>query len=206
MSFIIDHLSDIESLVPTLRGRLDPSRIAVAGHSLGGHTATILLGATLTDSDTGITHSLLDPRIKAGIVIAAPGNGGSDLSDFAYENYRSLRHPSFAEMKTKALVVVGDQDVSPYLSKRGADWRADSYTHSPGPKDLLTLVGGEHGLGGIAGHDAKETTDESPLMVAVVQRMTMAWLKGAFGEGSEAWGDACKALKGLERVGSVESK
>jgi hypothetical protein len=130
--------------------------------------------------------------------------GGSDLSDFAYENYRSLRHPSFAEMKTRALVVVGDQDVSPYLSKRGADWRADPDKHSPGPKDLLTLVGGEHGLGGIAGYDAKETMDESPLMVAVVQRMTVAWLRGALGEESEAWGEACKALEGLWGVGSVE--
>jgi dienelactone hydrolase len=203
MSFIIDHLSDIESMVPTLQGRLDRSRIAVAGQSLGGHTATILLGATLTDPDTGITHSLVDPRIKAGIVIAAPGNGGSDLSDFAYENYRSLSHPSFAEMKTKALVVVGNQDASPYLSKRGADWRADPfpYTYSPGPKDLLTLIGGEHGLGGIAGYDAKETTDESPLVVAVVQRMTVAWLRGALGEESKAWGRRVRLWRGSREWG-----
>jgi hypothetical protein len=109
-------------------------------------------------------------------------------------------------METKALVIGGDQDVSPYLSKRGADWRADPYKHSSGPKDLLTLVGGEHGLEGIAGYDAKEMMDESPLMVAVVQRMTVAWLRGALGEESEAWGKACKALEGLGRVGSVESK
>jgi hypothetical protein len=99
-------------------------------------------------------------------------------------------------MKTKALVVVGDQDVSPYLSKRGADWRANPCKHSPGPKDLLTLVGGEHGLGGIAGYDAKETTDKSPLMVAVVQRMTVAWLRGALGEESEAWGRRVRLWRG----------
>lgn len=206
MSFIIDHLDAIESQVPTLQGRLDRSRIAVAGHSLGGQTATILLGATLTDPDSGEIYSLRDPRIKAGIVIAAPGNGGKDLSTFAYENYTCLRHPSFAEMKTKALVVVGDKDAMPYLTTRGADWRADPYVHAPGPKDLLTLVGGEHGLGGIAGFDAKETTDESPEMVAVVQRMTVAWLKTALGESGEAWGEACKALEGLKGLGSVSSK
>jgi hypothetical protein len=154
------------------------------------------LGATLTDPDSGIVYSLPDPRIKAGIVIAAPGNGGSDLSTFAYENYTCLRHPSFAEMKTKALVVAGDQDASPYLSKRGADWRVDPYTHSPGPKDLLILVGGEHGLG-ISGYDVKETTDESPQMVAVVQRMTVTWLRSALREGGEVWGEACKGLEGL---------
>lgn len=97
------------------------SRIAVAGHSLGGHTAAILLGATLTDLDTRITHSLANRRIRAGIVIAAPGNGGSDLSDFVYEKYHSLHYPSFAETKTKALVIVGDQEISPFLNKRGAD-------------------------------------------------------------------------------------
>jgi predicted dienelactone hydrolase len=206
MKFILDHLDDIESSVPTLQGRLDRSSIAVAGHSLGGQTATLLLGATLTDPDSGIVYSFPDPRIKAGIVIAAPGNGGADLSTFAYENYTCLRHPSFTEMKTKALVIAGDQDASPYLSKRGADWRVDPYTHSPGPKDLLILVGGEHGLGGISGYDAKETTDESPQVVAVVQRMTVAWLRSTFGEGGEVWGEACKALEVLGGVGNVESK
>jgi predicted dienelactone hydrolase len=206
MSFILDHLDTIESHVPTLQGRLDKTRIAVAGHSLGGQTATILLGATLTDPDSEEVYSLSDPRIKAGIVIAAPGNGGKDLSTFAYENYACLRHPSFAEMKTKALVVVGDKDASPYLSTRGADWRADPYEYSPGPKDLLTLVGGEHGLGGIAGYDAKETTDESPVMLAIVQRMTVAWLKSALGGGGEAWDEARKALEELKAVGKVESK
>jgi pimeloyl-ACP methyl ester carboxylesterase len=206
MKFILDHLDDVESLVPTLQGRLDRSHIAIAGHSLGGQTATLLLGATLTDPDSGTVYPLPDPRIKAGIVIAAPGNGGSNLSTFAYENYTCLRHPSFAEMKTKVLVVAGDQDESPYLSKRSAGWRVDPYTHSPGPKDLLMLVGGEHGLGGISGYDANETTDESPQTVAVVQRMTVAWLRSALGEGGEAWGEACKALEGLGGVGSVESK
>ena len=66
-------------------------------------------------------------------------------------------------MKTPALVVIGDEDVSPHLAVRDADWQADPYFHSPGPKSLLTLYGGKHGLGDISGYDVAETTDESPI-------------------------------------------
>jgi hypothetical protein len=59
----------------------------------------------------------------------------------------------------------------------------------------------------------KETTDESPLIVAVVQiLMTVAWLKSALGESGEAWGEACKVLvglkglEGLKGLGRVASK
>ncbi|PMD30919.1 hypothetical protein L207DRAFT_519628 [Hyaloscypha variabilis F] len=205
MIFILDHLDDIEALAPALKGRTDRSRIVAAGHSMGGHTASLLLGASFTDSDSGEVHSFHEPRITTGLLLASSGNGGADLSDFAYQNLTFFRHPSFAEMKTKTLVVLGDKDDSQYLTKRGADWRADSYTHSPGPKDLLTLVGGEHWLGGISGYDAVETTDESPERVAVVQRMTVAWLRGALGDG-DAWGEACEALEGLKGLATVQSK
>jgi|ERR1035438_7233806 predicted dienelactone hydrolase len=36
MSFILDHLDLIEAAVPQLRGRMDRSKVAVVGHSLGG--------------------------------------------------------------------------------------------------------------------------------------------------------------------------
>ena len=50
MKLIIDHLDDIESIVPALSGRLDKNRIAIAGYSLGGHTAAMLLGILSVDA------------------------------------------------------------------------------------------------------------------------------------------------------------
>jgi pimeloyl-ACP methyl ester carboxylesterase len=96
MIFILDHLDDIEALVPALKGRTDRSRIVAAGHSMGGHTASLLLGATFTDPDSGEVHSFYEPRIATGLLLASPGNGGADLSDFAYQNLTFFRHPSFA--------------------------------------------------------------------------------------------------------------
>ncbi len=131
--------------------RITGSRIAVVGHSLGGHTAGMLLGARLIDAENGTIVNLAEQRIKAGVLLAAPGNGGADLSAFASEHYSFFRQPSFAEMTTPALVVLGDKVVSPHLTVRGADWHADPYFLSTGPKCLLTLFDGEHGLGGFPG-------------------------------------------------------
>ena len=61
---------------------------------------------------------------------------------------------------------------------------------SPGPKSLLTLFGAEHsGLGGVAGYDAAETTDEDPERVAAVARLAWAYLRtGALPGGSRLAG------------------
>jgi len=206
MTHIIDQLDAIEVAAPHLAGRLDRGRIAVAGHSMGGHTASMLLGAQLTDPDTGVVLNLIEPRIKAGLLLAAPGNGGADLSAYAAEHYTFFRHIGFAGMTTPALVIAGDADVSPHLTVRGADWHADPYALSPGSKCLLTLAGAGHGLGGIAGYDASETTDESPEMVAAVQRLSWAYLRSALYPADTAWPAACAALAGLEALGRVECK
>ncbi|GLY30802.1 hypothetical protein Kisp02_41670 [Kineosporia sp. NBRC 101731] len=48
LRFVLDRLGDIETVVPGLAGRVDRSRIAAVGHSLGGHTVSLLAGMTVT--------------------------------------------------------------------------------------------------------------------------------------------------------------
>jgi hypothetical protein len=55
-------------------------------------------------------------------------------------------------------------------------------------------VGAKHGLGGIAGFDAKETDDENPDSLAITQKMTSAYLKSAL-YNNAAWQEACDALE-----------
>ena len=204
MKHILDRLDMIEASVPEIAGRLDRSRIAVVGHSMGGHTAGMLLGAQLTDED-GMKVDLAEPRISAGVLLTPPGNGGADLAGFAL-GIPFMRNPSFAEMMTPTLVVVGESDVNPNLTVRGADWHADPYRLSKGPKCLLTIVGGGHLLGGISGYDAAETTDESPERVATVQRLTWAYLRSALYPEDSAWSIACAALAERNDLGRVECK
>lgn len=208
MKLILDQLDEIEVQAPMIAGRLDRSRIAVVGHSLGGQTAGILLGALLTDTkdEAAQNVSMVEPRIRAGVLLAAPGNGGDSLSTFAAENYTSM-NPDYGQMKTKTLVVVGDSDVSPHLNVRGAEWHADAYHSGPGSDALLTLFGGKHGLGGVAGYDAKETDDENPDRLALVQRLTWAYLRSSLYADDTAWADACRALEAhASSHGRVEQK
>ncbi|MFI6597268.1 alpha/beta hydrolase family protein [Nonomuraea sp. NPDC050536] len=207
MTRILDQLDAIEAAVPQLAGRLDPSRVAVAGHSMGGHTASLLLGARLTDPHDGTEVNLADPRIKAGVLLAAPGRGGDALTEFTVENYSFFLTTDFSRMTTPTLVVAGDKDDSAFLTVRGPDWHADPYVLAPGPKSLLTLFDAEHGLGGVSGYDVAETTDENPERVASVARLTWAYLRSELYPGDSAWQTARDALAtGTDPLGRVESK
>jgi predicted dienelactone hydrolase len=207
MTHILDELDAIEDAAPELAGRLDRSTVAVVGHSLGGHTASLLLGARLTDPQDETQVNLAEPRITAGVLLAAPGRGGDALSDFAAANYSVFSTTDFSTMTTPALVVAGDKDASEHLTVRGPDWHMDPYILSPGPKSLLTLFGAEHGLGGVAGYDAAETTDEDPERVAAVARLTGAYLRAELYPGDPAWQAACDELAASPNPpGRVESK
>lgn len=207
MTRILDRLDVIEAAVPQLLGRLDRDKVAVAGHSMGGHTASLLLGARLTDPDDGTEVDLAEPRIKAGVLLAAPGRGGDAVTDFVAENYSFFSTMDFSKMTTPTLVVAGDKDASTHLTVRGPDWHADPYFLSPGPKSLLTLFDAEHGLGGVSGYDVAETTDENPERVAAVQRLTWAYLRTELHPGDSAWQAARDALTAdPDPLGRVESK
>lgn len=110
---ILDHLEDIAAATPAIAGRLDHSKVAAVGHSLGGQTVGMLLGARLTNPNDSyaVDVNMIDPRIKAGVLLAAPGNAGDCLNDTAREHYSAL-NPDFSHMTTKTLVVAGDADLA----------------------------------------------------------------------------------------------
>ena len=202
---VLDQLDTVEGAVPGLAGRVDRDRIAATGHSWGGQTAQVLLGARIVDEGGRVGDDMSDSRVTAGILFAATGLGGDDLHPFAQANFPFMR-PSFGELATPTLVVAGDHDQSK-MSSRGPDWFTDAYTHSPGATDLLTLHGGEHALGGIVGYEVAETTDENPERVAVIQRMSTAYLRTALRKDGGAWPAARAALRrAADPIGHVDTK
>ncbi|HEV7650454.1 MAG TPA: chlorophyllase [Actinophytocola sp.] len=205
MKRVLDQLDVLETAVPGLEGRADRGRIAAAGHSFGGQTAGILLGLRVLGPDGEPEADMSDSRVKAGVLLATAGRGGTDLSPGVIEQFPWL-NPSFDEMTTPALVVAGDADVSP-LTTRGADWSADPYWLSPAGKSLLTLFGAEHSLGGIPGYDAAETTDDNPDRLALIQQLTVAYLRHALDIEDSGWPAAQKILaESADPLGRIESR
>ncbi|KAF7562237.1 hypothetical protein G7046_g1904 [Stylonectria norvegica] len=205
MSQILGQLDLVEATVPGLKGRLDRTRIAVAGHSLGGLTASVLLGAVNTDPRDGTKTQLLEKRIKAGVLIGTPGHGGADMTETGGK-ILSFHGIDFSEMRTPTLVVWGEEDASTFLTTSGPAWHVQPYKFSPSPKASFSVKGGQHGFGGISGWDAGETLDESPERLATVQRVTLAYLKSQLYEGDDAWQVAKKALGELSELGAIEEK
>ncbi len=193
MKRILDGLDQLEAVVPMLQGRLDRSRIAAVGHSLGGHTVSLLAGMRVIGPASGQEVNLYEPRIKAAVLLGAPG-GSEGITPKLAQLYPFFQGTDFAEMKTPTLVVAGDKDKNPNFSARD-DWRSEAYSLSPGPKSLLTIFDGEHMLGGLSGYDAGETTDEDPARVALVQQLTAAYLRTALYPADTSWPEASKVLR-----------
>jgi len=206
MHYILDHLDELEAGVPGLAGRMDRDRIAAVGHSLGAETVTLLLGMQILDPDDSRKKDLSDPRIKAAVVIAAPGIGDKHLSKKAAAGYPSLKFIDFSKMTGKALVIAGDKDIDPRFSDR-LSYRWDAYTHAPAPNTLLTFFGAEHMFGGIDGYDTDETTDLNPERVATLRALVWAYLRTQLYPGDTAWAEAITALEsGRDPIAKIESK
>lgn len=204
---VIDDLDLIERAVPGLAGRVDQSRIAAAGHSWGATSASALLGARVLDGNGVPGEDMTDSRVGAGVLLALAGTGGDALTPFAAQQFPFM-NPDFTGLTTPSLLVAGENDQS-LLSVRGPDWWTDGYRQSPGAEGLLTVAGAEHSLGGIVTNlAAKEMAEhESPDKLALVQRVTTAFLNKALGVRDDDWAAVENEFSGgAEPLGRLESK
>lgn len=117
MSFVIDQVLGLNAdPASPLQGAVDPGKIGVAGHSMGGMTVLAVAGNTCCH----------DARIKAAVVYA-----GRETPFGSGQFWNRIITP--------ILLVHGDAD---YNVVYGDGKRA--YADAPPPRFLLTILGGDH--------------------------------------------------------------
>jgi predicted dienelactone hydrolase len=132
ISFIIDSLPQIEKLAPTLKGKLDRSRIGVGGHSYGAYTALAIGGATVQMPGGKSPVSFADKRVRAIVVLSPQGAGEMGLTSKSWE---SIRVPMLA--------MYGSRDFA--TRRHTSIWRSQPFNGAPpGDKYDVEIEGATH--------------------------------------------------------------
>jgi len=165
MSFILDSLDEIESTIPELAGKIDRSRIAASGHSMGAATAQRATGLD-TRNAKGSVESLTDERFDVALLLSAPGTMSNIPDD------------SWGEYEIPMMMSTGTKDITMTNKNRpeGWAWRLGSFELTPrGDKYVLITQEMDHFLGG---HICRPEGDKGPDddALAIVGGTTTAFL------------------------------
>lgn len=160
ISFIIDSVTAIESIIPDIAGRIDPNRIGVGGHSYGAFTAQLIAG-----TDPIGPGNFTDNRSRCQLLISPQGLGGL----LNKNSWNTFTGPSFT--------ISGDNDTGQDGSQP-AIWRRDPFDNSPpNTHSLLWIDDAYHNFGGISGQviPLPDQGPENPTHVQIVQAATLAF-------------------------------
>jgi pimeloyl-ACP methyl ester carboxylesterase len=147
--------------VPGLQGRIDPARIAVAGHSYGAFTAQLLAGVTMTVGERQV--SFRDKRVRAIVALAPVGS------------WRVFRETAWDELEIPLLELQGGKDAPPPPDQPRRNLMPYDRAPVPGTA-LIVLPDSGHHFGDIYGRgDVGLETD--PRMVAAVAQLVVAYLE-----------------------------
>jgi predicted dienelactone hydrolase len=125
ITFLIDSLDALEQAYPELVGKIDRTKIGVAGHAYGAVTAMLVGGAKTFPGGT----SYADPRVKAVIALSPAGPSPK----------RGLTEQSFADVRVPALFITGAAEQTAN-KEENVDWRKQAFVLSPaGDKWLVVL-------------------------------------------------------------------
>lgn len=154
---------DMVLAAPPAGLRFDPSRIVVAGHSLGAHSALLLVGSRTAGIDGDATASR-DPRITACILLSPHGPG-----------VLGQHEASWDEVDVPILSVFGSRDTD--IITRDIDTRRAVFTFArSSPRVQVVIPDVEHET--FTGRDpALPFASAAPQQQALIAEITTAFLK-----------------------------
>lgn len=192
MSFIIDSLDLIETIVPDLEDKLDRTKLVAAGHSMGAATAMIVAGMTLLNPMDGYAETSDETRFKVLLMISDPGT----MALMPKEPWKGVRVPTLISTGTKDFSDVGSTRINaPFKYKI-----PDSLTRSLSPHHYVLIEGADHYLGGlICRNDVPGPPQHEALRIAAATSTTFldAYVKNDLNAWrSMRFGDLNAATKG----------
>jgi predicted dienelactone hydrolase len=132
LSFIIDSLPELEHRYFALRGKIDPKKIGVAGHSYGAFTALMVAGAQIA-TISGKPMPVNDSRVMAGLAMS-PQGVSSD---------RGLTQDSWKDIRIPMMYMTGTLDRG---TGETPQWRRDPFQYGPGGDKYFVLINGARHL------------------------------------------------------------
>ncbi len=191
--FVIDMLETINKSDPLLHGKIDLSKMAIAGHSYGSWTALTASGQRLV-TKTGREISSPDKRLKAAIYLSpTPPRKGADPAMV------------YGKIQIPGLHFTGTKDNSPVNSTKAEDRRIAFDNISKSDQYLIILDGADHMVfGGRArGKVIPLDSKHQEIVKLTSLRFLDAYLKGD--EEAKAWLNA-QAPTYLKPYGTYELK
>ncbi|HCS22480.1 MAG TPA: dienelactone hydrolase family protein [Alphaproteobacteria bacterium] len=141
VSYLIDQLQNLETLIPPLKGRVDGSKIGIGGHSFGAHTAQLLAGMQVKRLlGGGERYDFHEKRAQAFVIVSPQGTS------------KQVDAAALAKIDAPFLMITGTND-SAANNDKDYKWRMEAWNGAPAGPDryLLLMDGAYHGFGGISG-------------------------------------------------------
>jgi dienelactone hydrolase len=177
LAFLTAQLPELETEIPTLRGRIDYGRVYLAGHSFGAHSVAALMGARVWNADQNRFEDFSVAGVHGALLLSPPGMGDDALKDDWVERGSYLR-VDWSQLRGPLFVAVGAQDaVATIMTTRDASWHSDVYRRTDlRPMCLLRLGGVGHYLGGIVDPRRSGAEDSRPESLALLRAATLLFL------------------------------
>ncbi len=142
VSFIIDRTLASDQELEIVRGRIDPQRIGVAGHSMGSSTALAMIGFTAPLADGG-RRSFEDRRVRCAIaqspqIGSAAGKSGQ-ASAGRLEQFIDAH--SWDRIDKPAMIMFGTRDTGYGLLGSNPMLRRVAFDNMPSGDKYLAVVG-----------------------------------------------------------------
>lgn len=151
LSLVADSVDSLQKEYPVLAGKMDSSRLATAGHSLGTLSAMLATGLRERHPETGVISFHDDDRFSAIIMLSDPGKMALQPAHV----WKGMTVPTFMVTSPDDIGLMGDGQIE-------TRYEMEVLTGQGAPKDskyLLTIDGLDHYFGGAIHRDVDKTPD-----------------------------------------------